>query len=1289
MKKTTLLLSFTFLLFFQKTKANFAQSCTTPKSTTELKVNNLRTKLSSGGDFWWNMNGAAQALQVKVGVAPISTIFATGLWAGGVDNGGNLKMACSTYRNKGNDWFAGPLNPATSTTTSDNCTNWDKHFEVFGDEVSEFQKAFAAAPKDMNGNISDSAAFFQKIPKNLLGYPAIGNPYFKSIHGFDLPTISDYLAFFWDFNLDGTFDPMKGDFPIFDVRGKGSCLEAPDQMVFWIFNDEGNGAAHSLSKAKPLGLEIHATAAAYQSEKTNVQNAVFQNLRIINRNIETIDSTFFGLWIDPQLGCGDDDYLGFTSNSPSFPHQQSMLYVYNADSLDAGANCSGFDTEIPMLGIDVITKPRSPNTGTLYEVPLSFMYYVNKDFENQYSSAMTDPESPLDYYRYLNCVWKDGTPLTGGGSGYNPTDAAAKPTKIPFAYSPNDAKGWSMKTANLVPADFRAVLSMGPLSLKPGAINDIFYATLALPNQGGGAVKINQLRKAMAELRAEFDDAWCDKLPLNNGPDAPNIKSIPLDKSLVLQLVNDQPFSNNYKDAYNKLKVVPFDYFFDENYPKIEQFYQLEGYKIYQLKDNNSIYKVLLSDTSKARLIAQTDFKNNVSTIYNWDYQYDKTNVATLNYQKTLQVDGANDGLTTTFLINKDAFTNQPLENGKPYYFISIAYAHNNFKNYNPTTGEGQRFPYIQGIIRGFIESIPKKTFPNGSQFGDEPEITRYDGVGVGSHFIEIKQDMYDKMLQPNYDKTITYQKGKAPIKVKIVNPQKLQEGDYELTFEDSNMNDVELDTDAKWKLRKIGDPDVVISDKSIEYLQEQYIEKYGLSVVIGQTKEAGQDTIVANRGAIGGTISYKNDNLPKWFSGVINQDSIFHFILNNKGEELFKSDPKQQYTKNFVNGQWYPYASCRYKPAIIQGIPEAFASPAWHSSKNGSFYAASIRNLGKLNNVDIVFTSDKSKWSRCMVVETNNTMYQNDGLLPKGFSTQSELNNANFALRRDASIGSDTNPDAVTDGTIGKSWFPGYAVDVETGERLTIFFGENSAYDSFNTLGIDTIIQFKEKLTGGDMIFNPTSELFTPKVNPLLNVLYPANFCMGGGHYVYVTNEPYQNWKKIYDALVQNPTAQQNFVKSITWTTMPYLKDGIQLKSYTEGIIPNDCTIKLRVDNPYQVMAGFGTNNAHPSYRFSITKAMTDVKEIKLEKTENQSIKVFPNPTNSFVNIHSETTMSEILLFALDGKLIRKLKIPNEKNCQWDLTDALGNRVGQGVYFVVVRTENGWVTRKIIVLDR
>jgi len=56
-------------------------------------------------------------------------------------------------------------------------------------------------------------------------------------------------------------------------------------------------------------------------------------------------------------------------------------------------------------------------------------------------------------------------------------------------------------------------------------------------------------------------------------------------------------------------------------------------------------------------------------------------------------------------------------------------------------------------------------------------------------------------------------------------------------------------------------------------------------------------------------------------------------------------------------------------------------------------------------------------------------------------------------------SVGKDGKPDG--SGTTGMGWFPGYAINVETGERLNIMFAENS---------LDTLNN------GNDMIFNPTN---------------------------------------------------------------------------------------------------------------------------------------------------------------------------------------------------------------------
>ncbi len=47
----------------------------------------------------------------------------------------------------------------------------------------------------------------------------------------------------------------------------------------------------------------------------------------------------------------------------------------------------------------------------------------------------------------------------------------------------------------------------------------------------------------------------------------------------------------------------------------------------------------------------------------------------------------------------------------------------------------------------------------------------------------------------------------------------------------------------------------------------------------------------------------------------------------------------------------------------------------------------------------------------------------------------------------------------------VGMSWFPGYAIDVGTGERLNMAFGEDS------WLGADN---------GNDMIFNPSARIYS-----------------------------------------------------------------------------------------------------------------------------------------------------------------------------------------------------------------
>jgi hypothetical protein len=118
-------------------------------------------------------------------------------------------------------------------------------------------------------------------------------------------------------------------------------------------------------------------------------------------------------------------------------------------------------------------------------------------------------------------------------------------------------------------------------------------------------------------------------------------------------------------------------------------------------------------------------------------------------------------------------------------------------------------------------------------------------------------------------------------------------------------------------------------------------------------------------------------------------------------------------------------------------------------------------QTMTNLYSVNVVITPDQSLWSRCVVLESC------------GDSTRSEGKVWKNEPRKALSVGKNGKPDGSTDGfyedgKYGMSWFPGYAINIETGERLNIMFSENS----------DTLLnnKYSHLVKGNDMVFNPTS---------------------------------------------------------------------------------------------------------------------------------------------------------------------------------------------------------------------
>ena len=120
-----------------------AAGCNPSTSQTDLDVNNVRTTIMGGGDMWWNLSDAQYEIP-KGGNK--HSMFAGSLWIGGVDDGGQLKVAAMTYRQSGNDFWPGPLNVDNATISAEECTKWDDHFKIDRSVVEEYVARFDTDP---------------------------------------------------------------------------------------------------------------------------------------------------------------------------------------------------------------------------------------------------------------------------------------------------------------------------------------------------------------------------------------------------------------------------------------------------------------------------------------------------------------------------------------------------------------------------------------------------------------------------------------------------------------------------------------------------------------------------------------------------------------------------------------------------------------------------------------------------------------------------------------------------------------------------------------------------------------------------------------------------------------------------------------------------------------------------------------------------------------------------------------------------------------------------------------
>ena len=1319
------------------TDSGFRQNCIASSAQKDLEINNVRARLMAGGDMWWDGVGTARYIIPNVdpasGEPEISSLFAGAIWLGAYDNGGNLIVAGQTYGQDGDDYWTGPLSPQTGIIQKNECERWDKHFTVYGADIDALRADFL---DPLNPGI-------QKTPsKGLLGWPAKGNAHFAAIHGFDILDYNQDLAPFIDADNDGIYDPYQGDHPIIEVTG---CAQNnyfktvyADQMTWWVYNDNGN--IHGQSNAQPMKMEIQVTAFAYATTDA-INDMTFYRYKLLNRNSLSLVDTYFSLWTDPDLGCYADDFIGCDTVT-------GMGYVYNADADDdnpcGGTSTNGYGTDIPALAVDYF---RGPLDSAGNQIGLSgFQYHIGGD-----PGPMGDPETGQDFYGYMSGYWKDGTPVTAEGNGYNPNSTVSVPTNYVFPSFPdqNNSGDWSMCKESLSGLDLRFLHTSGPFVLQPGATNEMISGVVWVPSVPDyPCPSLKSLVAADVLAQNLFDDCF----RITNGPDAPYMDVIELENELVLNL-SYSPEQNNFNLNYSESpsKLSPF--------APLDTTYNFQGYLIYQVNDPN-LSVTELDDPEKARIIYQCDVDDNISKIANWEKFTDEDLGIDVNIP-TLMVEGEDKGIKHTFRVLEDQFAEgeKGLINHKPYYFCVVAYAHNEYQQFDPIANTGQANPYLQGrrnyrVYTGIprINDSEYSGMVINSEYGDRPRVTRLDGQGAGAgQFLEIYNidSLQPDILAGNNIGRISYNAGKAPVDIKIVDPLRVAAGNYQLHICDQNYlwsfdsltgtygqsigNYSALSDSVYWVLSDVNDPTSIWSSfQTMDLNYEQYIPDLGISISCQQAfapSQQGEDQINGLTNWVGAQILYSDSTTyGKWYRGVEDSEGILNMIKNSPGEvdELF--DPEKEFSTNI--GGWYPFMLCdgfyNSNKYYISLMNIGTTGSKFREANNP--ISGNVRDtmLSALNNVNIVFTSDSSDWSRCMVTETCNKYYDAMSLsIPSGRSQgdwrgrQAPGLPIYYSRNKDMSIDSSS---------FGMSWFPGYAYDVETGQRLNIFFGENSIYNG--DILEETINQGAN--TGNDMIFNPTSTAYTgpqsidEKVQLLGSVL-------GGQHIVYVTRTPYDSCQAIIDQVrtfiipgLFEP--DHNIIQGmdITWASMALLQPGISMKGAHNHIPPTEATVKLRVNRPHQIENGTFENRGYPLYEFALNGFQPTKESGKTAVSALDLMRVVPNPyyaysdyevteMDNIVKFTNLPAQCNIRIYSLDGRFVKEYKVAQEyddmarngiarlgqygspyienqisTSVEWDLKNYASVPVASGVYLVHIKVEGvGSKVLKSFIINR
>jgi hypothetical protein len=504
------------------------------------------------------------------------TMYNFSLWIGGKGYDSTLYLAAERYREGPlgvafgfPDFYAGPVMDSANYSIFQD-TLWSRVWKVRKSEI-EYHIAHWNSP----GYIA---------PVNILTWPGNGNPAYGQ---------AAQLAPFHDRNNDGIYNPSDGDYP--DIRG--------DEAVFTIYNDDRG--THKETNGNKLMAEIHLMAYGFDMpDDSAFKNTIFFNYKVYNRSSRTYYNTKLGFYADLDIGYPLDDNIGCDV-------ERSSVIGFNGLPSDVGSfdPRTEYGAHPPAQSITIlggpfmdpagIDRPRFDNTGHQLcnesvngtgfgdSIANNERFGLTNFMPLQYLSSgtyayMSEPTTAIEYYHYMQSIWKDSTHLFYGGmghagyGGYGPDCRFMYPGESDSlnwgtgCQLPNSPVNWTAKIAGVSPGDISCVGSMGSFTFKPGDVQEVDLAFVFARDYTGQDTlepSVAKLRQMIDIIKNSYDSG---KLPGGNSffgineqpnPSSSEIKIYPNPASdkITIEIKSQNIANSSLLSVYNIQGQLIFD----------------------------------------------------------------------------------------------------------------------------------------------------------------------------------------------------------------------------------------------------------------------------------------------------------------------------------------------------------------------------------------------------------------------------------------------------------------------------------------------------------------------------------------------------------------------------------------------------------------------------------------------------------------------------------------------------------------------------------------------------------